>query len=250
MDGAELSRQSSRILELEQYLTNVICLPPKFAKQYAEKLCEDGFDSVELFDKLTKEQLMEEYGFARGRALKVELSQQERGVGRFATPRLEEGVPPAPHPSPEPAPLPEDRCGGYTTCIDRPYIQKEIRWARQYGKPIITVVEADSHRPGHFDFEKARSKYDVPCTCGQTDETGHKEGCEREWKFLLDISAIDFERNVYKEDGMVRHILDAAGRLIVDELPAEGDHKTCPAHRDGALNPPGWWHFFLSHNQV
>eukprot|EP01043_Picozoa_sp_COSAG02_P070076 COSAG02_NODE_12264_length_1572_cov_0.693143_1_plen_276_part_10 len=81
---AELSRQSSRIVELEGYLTKVIGLPAKYAKQYADGLCEEGFDTVALFDSIEMQELIDDYGFKKGQALKVQMSQMERGVGRFA----------------------------------------------------------------------------------------------------------------------------------------------------------------------
>ena len=31
-------------------------------------------------------------------------------------------------------------------------MQKEIRWALQYGKPIIILFEKEGHRPGYFDY--------------------------------------------------------------------------------------------------
>jgi|EP01046_Picozoa_sp_COSAG06_P031917 hypothetical protein len=43
--------------------------------------------------------------------------------------------------------------------LDRLYVQKEIRWALQYDKKIITVFEKDHLRPGFFDYGKAADKY-------------------------------------------------------------------------------------------
>ena len=73
----------------------------------------------------------------------------------------------------------------WTSCLDRPFVQAEIRWAWMYDKPIVVVCEADpSQKYGYFDFTKARAKYagafsqtygsilavilhinDVPCCC-------------------------------------------------------------------------------------
>lgn len=48
---------------------------------------------------------------------------------------------------------------GCTTCLDRPYVQKELRWAREFGKKIIVVYEHEDQRPTFFDFGKAMAKY-------------------------------------------------------------------------------------------
>ena len=167
---------------------------------------------------------------------------------------MPEGVPhprpPAPEPAPEPEPEPE--AAGYTTCLDRTYVQKEIRWARQYGKKIVTVYDKDHRRPGHFDYEKARLKYDVPCTCGQnaSDDTCHAPDCPREWKFLLDKSGVEFQRNAFLWDGMMKEILVKLKLNDATEDLPTFDPETVVAHRDDAINHPGWWHLFLSHNQV
>ena len=71
----------------------------------------------------------------------------------------------SPHPAPEPAPPAPPRAdagrpsggggggsSGYRTCLDRPFVQKEVRWARQHSRPIITVFEDDARRQGHFDY--------------------------------------------------------------------------------------------------
>ena len=47
----------------------------------------------------------------------------------------------------------------FATCLDRPYVQKEIGWARKYNKKIIILVEKEQHRPGFFDYTKAAEKY-------------------------------------------------------------------------------------------
>ena len=43
------------------------------------------------------------------------------------------------------------------TCLGREWVQKEIRWARQYNKNIVVLYEADHRRPGLFDHAKARA---------------------------------------------------------------------------------------------
>jgi len=83
LEMSELSLQSSRLLELETYLTQVIGLPGQYAKPYADGLCEGGVDSVELFDDLPMQELIDDYGFKKGYALKVQKSQKVRCVGQF-----------------------------------------------------------------------------------------------------------------------------------------------------------------------
>jgi hypothetical protein len=80
---SELPRQS-RFMEIQEYLEQVVKLPESSAIEYAEGLIEDGFDSIELFDVLTVEELRRDCGFKIGHAKQVEKSQKERGVGRFA----------------------------------------------------------------------------------------------------------------------------------------------------------------------
>ena len=91
------------------------------------------------------------------------------------TPRLPEAVPPehedcvpsvgqaaggGKKPHPRDGAKPATQSDGYATCVDRAYVQKEIRWALLYEKPIITVYESESHRPGYFDYAKAAEKYE------------------------------------------------------------------------------------------
>ncbi len=80
----QLPRQSSRFKEMQEYLEQVIKIPKPSTIEYAEGLVEEGFDSIELFDGLTVEELRQDCGFKIGHAKQVELSQKERGVGRFA----------------------------------------------------------------------------------------------------------------------------------------------------------------------
>ena len=42
---------------------------------------------------------------------------------------------------------------GFGSSLDRPFVRKEVGWARKYNKPIITVYEQESWRPGHFDYQ-------------------------------------------------------------------------------------------------
>ena len=85
------------------------------------------------------------------------------------------------------------RSDGYATCVDRAYVQKEIRWALKYQKPIITVYESESHRPGYFDYAKAAEKY---------------KGTE--WEFLLGIDAIKYQREQFLAEAMLKNILAKA----------------------------------------
>ena len=63
----------------------------------------------------------------------------------------------APHPEPEGEPV--DAHHPFRSCLDRPYVQKEVRWAQKYRKKIIVVFEKESHRPGFFDYAQATDKY-------------------------------------------------------------------------------------------
>ena len=80
----QLTRQGSRFQEVETYLATVVKIPADKAREYASGLCEEGYNSIELMDELTKEQLIKDFGFKAGFALKLEKSQIERRVGRFA----------------------------------------------------------------------------------------------------------------------------------------------------------------------
>eukprot|EP01043_Picozoa_sp_COSAG02_P033526 COSAG02_NODE_2293_length_9198_cov_195.076492_1_plen_699_part_00 len=109
--------------------------------------------------------------------------------------------------------------GEYMTCLDRPYVQKEIRWARESGKKIIILFEKESHRPGYFDHGKAAQKY-----------------AGTEWEFILSIDAIPYQRDQYLADAMLENILDKASTADI-------------AAAENPSNSPGVWDFFLSHHQ-
>ena len=73
--------------------------------------------------------------------------------------RLERTVSPHPQPAPAPeaaalvSPASEpDWSAGYKTCLDRPFVRKEITWARTFGRSVITIFEDESRRQGHFDY--------------------------------------------------------------------------------------------------
>ena len=54
-----------------------------------------------------------------------------------------------PHPEPEGEPVNDSH--PFRSCLDRPCVQKEIRWARKYKKKIIVVFEKDDRKAGFFD---------------------------------------------------------------------------------------------------
>eukprot|EP01047_Picozoa_sp_COSAG01_P074326 COSAG01_NODE_12387_length_1748_cov_1.427879_3_plen_73_part_01 len=62
------------------------------------------------------------------------------------------------HPEPEPEQKVDDS-HPFKSCLDRPYVQKEIRWAWKYKKKIIVLFEKDLRRAGFFDHSEAWDKY-------------------------------------------------------------------------------------------
>eukprot|EP01045_Picozoa_sp_COSAG04_P005671 COSAG04_NODE_266_length_18562_cov_11.848995_10_plen_2111_part_00 len=114
-----------------------------------------------------------------------------------------------------------ESAAGFSSSLDRPFVRKEIDWARKYGKPIITVYEQESWRPGHFDYNKARQKYK-----------------DTDFESLLEEDGIPYQRDAFLTKAMVERILAAAK----DGGPAEA-----PEH--APLNDPGSWEFFLSQHQ-
>ena len=140
-------------------------------------------------------------------------------VPNVTRPHLE--VPLGKKPHPRDGAKPAAWSDGYATCVDRAYVQKEIRWAVKYQKPIITVYESESHRPGYFDYAKAAEKY---------------KGTE--WGFLLGIDAIKYQREQFLAEAMLKNIL----------AKAHGSANVEPAA--SPINQPGAWGFFLSHHQA
>jgi hypothetical protein len=56
------------------------------------------------------------------------------------------------------------RCCGepepdFPTCLDRPFVKKEIQWAEQYHRPFVTVFEEERRRQAYFDYGLAWKKY-------------------------------------------------------------------------------------------
>jgi hypothetical protein len=127
----------------------------------------------------------------------------------------------------------------YRCCIDREYVQKEIRWARKFNKQIITVFERDPDRSGYFDYKQAWEKY---------------RGTE--WEFLLQIDATQYSRDFLQADAMLKAIYGKAKGCTPGSSRTDACKraKTAPAalghESDEALNQPGHWNFFLSHNQA
>lgn len=130
----------------------------------------------------------------------------------------------------------------YRCCIDREYVQKEIRWARKYDKTIITVFEKDRDRAGYFDYRQAWEKY---------------RGTE--WESLLQIDATEYSRDFLQAEAMLQAICGKAKGCTPGRTEPVGRAATAPATLgtdsgsapdNEALNQPGHWNFFLSHNQA
>ena len=47
----------------------------------------------------------------------------------------------------------------FPTCLDRPFVKKEIQWAEQYHRPFVTVFEEERRRQAYFDYGLAWKKY-------------------------------------------------------------------------------------------
>ena len=129
------------------------------------------------------------------------------------------------------------RCGievgpEFRTCIDRPFVQLEIRAAVAAKKNVITVFEEERRRPAFFDYSLAWEKYG-----------------ESEFKFLLDIDSVTYRRDAEEAQAMLRRILKkacraeaaappAARRPINGEAVYSSRSQHFPLHRDPALPPP------------
>eukprot|EP01047_Picozoa_sp_COSAG01_P041439 COSAG01_NODE_3555_length_5940_cov_3.170519_1_plen_267_part_10 len=108
----------------------------------------------------------------------------------------------------------------FSTCLDREFVQKEVRWAYHYQKPFITVFEEDRRRQGFFDYAKAHQLY------GGT-----------EWEPLLNIDSVTYRRDKFEAQAMVARIIQKASDADV-------------AAATEPINAPGHWDFFLSHGQA
>ena len=160
----------------------------------------------------------------------LELDEAEEQVAALVLSKSQPLLEPEPDPEPrkdvlrvlraptDPKPLTND---GYTTCLDRPFVQKELRWAKQHGKKIVVVFEQEERRVGHFDFGRATSKY---------------QGTE--WEAILNIDAIPYRRDEGEAEVMVQKIIDKTS----------SEHAPVPIN--ASMNAPGSWDFFLSHAQA
>ena len=123
----------------------------------------------------------------------------------------------------------------YRTCLDRPFVQKEIGWAKEYGKEVTIMVEGDRRKQGYWKDELAVEKYSVP----QPTAEGTVD-----LSWLLRLPQIQYRRD------------RAETRAMVDKLLARevgGDLARTQTKQDRAaspLNQPGHWDFFLSHGQA
>ena len=112
MDGGALTRQTSRVDEVRGYLENTIRLSPALSAEYANRLVDEGYDCVDLIDELTIEELTAGgLLFKPGHARKIEISQQQRRVGRFSQQQALEAAEISVAPSGPSAPEPEPESG-------------------------------------------------------------------------------------------------------------------------------------------
>ena len=112
--------------------------------------------------------------------------------------------------------------GSYRTCLDRPFVQKEIRWARKCGKKFIIVFEKDPTEDDYFDYTKATERY---------------KGTE--WEFVLAEAGIPYQQGGYQAVAMMDHVL----------AMAKGGVPAHPSPKAQRFNDPGRWGFFLSHHR-
>jgi hypothetical protein len=114
-----------------------------------------------------------------------------------------------------------DQSNPFCSCLDREYVQKEIRWALQYRKKIIVIFEKDQRRAGFFDHGPAWAKY------GGT-----------EWEAILNIDAEPYMRD------------EGYAQVMVSKLMQKGERVLAATVAEPARNSPGCWDFFLSHAQA
>ena len=124
---------------------------------------------------------------------------------------------PEPHPHAEPPAADDSFC----SCLDRQFVQMEIRWAMQYNKKIVVVYENDKRKAGFFDFGLARAKY-----------------AGTEWEPILDVHAEPYQRDEAYAEVMLQKLLHKCADAAAVEAA------------DPPLNQPGSWDFFLSHAQT
>jgi hypothetical protein len=203
----------------------------------AGALVDEGYETREEFETLVRKQDWRrqladpKIGFKNGDLLKVEIAFKlpAEGVPPLLAAKSDPvpsgrepsaGSPRSPHPR-APDLQVNSVAGEYRTCLDKPYVQKELRWARQYEKKVIVVFEAEERRASHFDHGKAMAKY---------------KGTE--WEDILNIDAIPYRRDEDEAEVMIAKILRKA------------DGAQAPVPAENPRNPPGVWDFFLSHAQA
>jgi hypothetical protein len=79
-------------------------------------------------------------------------------------------------------------------------VQKEVRWAHESRRNIITIFEDDFRKKqAHFDYGKATEKY---------------KGTE--WARLLEYDSVVYRRDTFEADAMVRRGVWA--RVIIGQF--------------------------------
>jgi hypothetical protein len=108
----------------------------------------------------------------------------------------------------------------YKSCLDRPFVQLELREAKNKSKPIITVFEEERRRQAFFDYSIAWKTYGGG-----------------EWEWVLNIDSVTYRRDKHEAQAMLSRIVEK---------------MVGPACRSSAspLNAPGYWDIFLSHAQA
>jgi len=171
----------------------------------------------------------------------------------------------------------------YRTCLDRHYVQLELRQAHAERRNLITIFESDGRKQGFFDHGAARAKY------------SGTEWAER----VLNLDSVTYRRQAHEAQAMLDRIEEKARAahpeppfvsVLSPEMKAElvslismaGPRGDCaelradimeqfqldatqvqlllvaraaiPANRPAAaerpLNQPGVWDFFISHSQA
>eukprot|EP01052_Picozoa_sp_SAG31_P043730 SAG31_NODE_7381_length_1704_cov_1.357632_1_plen_282_part_10 len=117
----------------------------------------------------------------------------------------------------------------YKTCLDRHFVQLEIKEAWRHDRNMITVFEEDMRKQGYFDYGKAWEKYE-----GLSWEVVDADPFPVDK--LLGIDAVTYRRDRHEAQAMLNRILERA--VAQDTAAAENP-----------INQPGEWDFFLSHGQ-
>lgn len=120
---------------------------------------------------------------------------------------------------------PAEKVPTFKSCLDRNFVQLEVRAAKQVSKPIIAVFEEDPRRQAFFDYGEAWSKY------------GNSE-----WEWVLNIDAVTYRRDTEEAEAMLKRIDKKLKGPFLSSRPVD------PV--PDALNKPGHWDIFLSHAQA